>query len=194
MKKSTKEMLKLSAKEVFLSIVDLTAEVAGMNYYYRKGVEEYLLKREFEKKEIAERFKYLRRAGYIETFMDENNRCVEITPKGKEYLKKINYTELKITRSEKWDKKWRVVIFDIPEDHKDRRDMFREKLLNLGFELIQKSVYVYPFECTNEIAFLKECTLTTNNVIIMISDIIEGEEKILNRFMKKGVLNIKDLE
>lgn len=48
----------------------------------------------------------------------------------------------------RWDKRWRIVLFDIPETERRRRDSFREKLKELGFGMIQKSVWIspYPFE------------------------------------------------
>lgn len=57
---------------------------------------------------------------------------------------------------QKWDGKWRMVIFDIPEKLRHARDAFRERLLRIGFHEIQKSVLVCPYECKNELDFLVE--------------------------------------
>lgn len=56
----------------------------------------------------------------------------------------------------RWDKKWRVVAFDIPEDYRHVRDALRQKLRQIGFCELQKSVFVVPYECRNEIKFLAE--------------------------------------
>jgi hypothetical protein len=47
-----------------------------------------------------------------------------------------------------WDKKWRIVIFDIPEKNKIFREILREHLYALNFYKLQNSVFVspYPFE------------------------------------------------
>ena len=55
-----------------------------------------------------------------------------------------------------WDKKWRIVIFDIPEKIKKVRESFRYHLKRLGFRELQHSVFVLPFECHNEIEYLVE--------------------------------------
>lgn len=55
-----------------------------------------------------------------------------------------------------WDKRWRIVMFDIPERLRKSRDALRINLLGLGFYEFQKSVFVYPYECTDEIDYLVE--------------------------------------
>ncbi|MBI4156072.1 MAG: CRISPR-associated endonuclease Cas2 [Candidatus Zambryskibacteria bacterium] len=56
----------------------------------------------------------------------------------------------------KWDKKWRIVMFDIPERLKKVRDTLRYQLKRLGFIELQRSVFVLPFECENEIEYIIE--------------------------------------
>jgi len=55
-----------------------------------------------------------------------------------------------------WDKKWRIVIFDIPEKLKKVREALRYHLKRLGFKELQHSVFVLPFECRNEVEYLVE--------------------------------------
>jgi len=59
-------------------------------------------------------------------------------------------------QKEKWDGQWRMVIFDIPEDLRKARDALRSKLKELGFCELQKSVFVFPYECKDEIDFIVE--------------------------------------
>ena len=49
-----------------------------------------------------------------------------------------------------------MVIFDIPEQHKRARESLRLKLKNLNFYQLQKSVFVFPYHCKNEIEFIAE--------------------------------------
>ena len=55
----------------------------------------------------------------------------------------------------KWDGLFRIVIFDIPEEKRKVREFLREKLRNLGFQQLQKSVFVIRLECKDEIDFLR---------------------------------------
>ena len=52
-----------------------------------------------------------------------------------------------------WDSLWRVVIFDVEETSKRKRDRLREKLVSLGFGRFQESVYLSPLDA---LADLKE--------------------------------------
>ena len=63
---------------------------------------------------------------------------------------------LKIKIPAVWDKQWRLVSFDVPVGKKQLRDSLREHLLGLGFYEFQQSVFIHPFDCTEEIEYLIE--------------------------------------
>ena len=89
----------------------------------------------------------------------ENNNgaaIILLTPEGKKKALRYHIDTIKIKTPGRWDALWRVVIFDIPEEHKKGRDALARKLKELGFYPIQKSVFVHPFECKNEIDFITE--------------------------------------
>jgi len=71
------------------------------------------------------------------------------------YLTKKGYLEiLKYQTQEnhpKWDSKWRVVIFDIPEEKRNYRDFLRNLLRWLGFKELQKSVWAFPYDARDKI-------------------------------------------
>lgn len=78
-----------------------------------------------------------------------------LTDKGKIKTLKYHFDKMKI-EPRPWDKKWRIIIFDIPEKIRKGRDALRAKLKNLGFHEIQKSVFIFPHHCEDEINFLIE--------------------------------------
>ena len=78
-----------------------------------------------------------------------------LTNKGKLRALTYKFQEMKIGKRE-WDGKWRIVIFDIPEKMRKGRDALREKIKELGFYELQKSVFVFPYECCDEINFIIE--------------------------------------
>lgn len=43
-----------------------------------------------------------------------------------------------------WDGFWRLVVFDIPETRRSRRDSLRRELVKLGFGRLQDSIYLSP--------------------------------------------------
>jgi DNA-binding transcriptional regulator PaaX len=67
---------------------------------------------------------------------------------------RYQFNNLIIKRPQRWDKKWRIVLFDIPEEKRKIRDALRKKLKNLGFLEFQKSVFIFPYPCSNEINFV----------------------------------------
>lgn len=81
---------------------------------------------------------------------------VELTEKGKRKTKQIHLENLTIPKQKKWDRIWRIVIFDIPVKKKIAREAFRNKIKELNFYKLQKSVWVIPYPCEQEIEFVVE--------------------------------------
>jgi CRISPR/Cas system-associated endoribonuclease Cas2 len=193
MRKYQKEMLKLTAGEILTSMFDLALPFFEASPLYRQSTKKYLEQRQVERQQFWNRIRYLRKMGYINSFIEEKEKFIELTPKGYDYLKKFSFENIKIAKPKSWDGKWRVIIFDIPEKSRESRDALRAKLMRLGFYQIQKSVYVYPFECAREISFLTDYLQIKDFVLIMISEIIQGEEKIIESFLNNHTLTKSDL-
>lgn len=73
---------------------------------------------------------------------------------------------------EKWDGKWRIIFFDIPEKKRRYRDELRSMLKIVGFKEFQKSIWIYPYpvpKFLKDILFeegIKQYTrfITTNDI------------------------------
>jgi len=69
-----------------------------------------------------------------------------ITPKGKRALPLLKKRHEKQLPSKKYEAEKQneivIVIFDIPEEQKNKRHWLREQLRNMGFKLLQKSVWL----------------------------------------------------
>lgn len=108
-------------------------------------------------KEIWRRFQSLKKKGNLEFIKEENGYLVyRLSNKGKEKIRKFILDELSIRKPREWDNKWRLVIFDIPERYRKTRMALRMKLKEIGFYQCQKSVWIHPFPCLEEIEFLKD--------------------------------------
>lgn len=79
-----------------------------------------------------------------------------LTDKGKKRVITLNIDNIKIKKPNIWDKKWRLVLFDIPEKKKQARNILRETLKKIGFLEFQKSIFVYPYSCQDEIDYIIE--------------------------------------
>jgi len=56
-----------------------------------------------------------------------------------------------IKRPSRWDNKWRIVMFDVPEPLKKVRDTLRMHFKNMEFYEFQKSVFVHPYPCAKKL-------------------------------------------
>lgn len=108
---------------------------------------------------------------------------IVITSAGKKKTLEYNIDEITINKPEKWDHKWRLVIFDIPEEYKRIREAMRSHLKRLGFYKLQKSVFIIPYECENEINFIVEYYAIRPYVRCILAEQIDNElhlKKIFN--------------
>jgi len=105
---------------------------------------------------------------------------VFLTEKGK--WRAIDYQLIRI-KKEKWDGKWRMVAFDIPEKYKRGRDALRRKLKKIGFCELQKSVFITPYECKKEIALLVKFFELEKFVRFGILEYVDNEAQ-LKKFFK----------
>ena len=79
-----------------------------------------------------------------------------LTKVGRSRILKYDLDKIEIKKPSHWDKLWRLVVFDIPEDKNLGRKALAAKLKELGFYPMQKSVFIHPYECKNEIDFITE--------------------------------------
>ena len=69
---------------------------------------------------------------------------------------RYNIDNIAIKNPGHWDKKWRMVMFDVPERLKRVREALRMHFKNMGFYKFQKSVFVHPHPCDSEIEYIME--------------------------------------
>ncbi len=106
---------------------------------------------------VTDALKRLHARRYVKSEVRDGKIYFVVTERGKKRLREFDFESLTLPHEKgQWDKKWRVVIFDIAEDKKKSRTAFQKKLITLGFFQLQKSVLVYPYPCEDEIDFLAD--------------------------------------
>ena len=71
-----------------------------------------------------------------------------------------------------WDGKWRLIIFDIPESSKDKRNQLRWLIKKNGFTKLQASVFINPYPLNREaVAYLKQTGLMAYIRILRVDEI-----------------------
>lgn len=197
MEKETKEIIKLTVKEILLTFIDIGENLFGWvdkpeayRRVYGRHSEWDFVDRESLSKQIYK----LRKQGLIRKVIESKQEYLELTGQGKEKVKKLLISNLQIPKPPKWDGRWRVIIFDVPDEKRERSNFICQNLKKLSFYRLQKSVYVYPFDCKQEINFISGCCFGRHYVKYLIADIIEGEEEIPDYFLEKGILNKEELK
>lgn len=138
------------------------------------------------KRDLGRIIKRLEKQEMISIKKQGKQIAIEITEKGKRRLLEYDFENIEL-KSKRRDGKWRLVIFDIPEEKKSSRDVFRRKLLELDFIRLQDSVFASAFPCKNEIDFLCHYLEISDFVTLMSLDRIErGEELLFKKYYDYG--------
>jgi DNA-binding transcriptional regulator PaaX len=132
---------------------------------------------------INQEIKRLQKRGLVEIIKRKNGITdLKITDGGKKKLAQYKIDNLKLEKSQKWDKKWRIVIFDIPIQKNISRNLLRKKIKNLGFYKLQKSVFVTPYECLAVVSFLRDYFGVNGEVEYIEAEKLESQDILIKHF------------
>ncbi len=107
---------------------------------------------------------------------------VKITQKGRVKALSYQLDTMKIDKPDRWDNRWRIVIFDIPDKFKRVRDIFRTRLVQIGLYKLQESVYVSPYNCFDEVEFLRQLYGVAFTVRYLLAEKIEDDRLLRQHF------------
>lgn len=119
--------------------------------------------------------KRLQKLKYMEITEKNGEHIVILTKAGKRRILKYALDELVIEKPKRWDGRWRMIIYDVDDRKKVLRDVFRKTLISLGFLKLQKSVWVYPYPCEDQISFLREYYGLGNEVLYVVATKLEDD-------------------
>ncbi|OGI82363.1 hypothetical protein A3I95_03565 [Candidatus Nomurabacteria bacterium RIFCSPLOWO2_02_FULL_44_12] len=122
--------------------------------------------------------------GFLEIVEENDTQFLQLTKKGGE---KLLYYQITTTKKPgRWDGKWRVVIFDVWEKTRVKRNLLREEIKNFGFIQLQRSVWIYPYECGQFIELLKTDLSFGKNIRYMVVESLDFDENLKRRFKLSG--------
>lgn len=189
MDKFDKQKIILTTRQILLFLVDAVIrghDIFDARGYYWKTTNDYYKWRDFDKVRFQKSLYKLNKSKFIKTYKEGKEKYIQLTQKGKDRIKKEIISKMKIKVPKKWDYKWRMVVFDIPENKKKARDILAKKLKQLGFHPLQKSVFVFPFDCREEIERIKNLYEVGRHVQYIVAEQIETEENLLGIFFDQG--------
>jgi len=175
--KKTKNM---SIFEFILDAIEESEYIfAPKNYAFTKPYRA-LLDWMYEEKKINYRQKY-----YVKQVLDKmikdklvllaKNGRLQLTEEGKRKLSDLKFKDFAISKPKIWDKKFRVIIFDIAVEKNSIRTALRRQLADWGFIRLQNSVWVTPYECKEVISLLKSHFGVDKNVVYLTVESIEND-------------------
>lgn len=130
---------------------------------------------------IRQAFHRLEKKGLIRR--DQQRGRFVLTAEGKAYAKKLDgYDRILIQKPRTWDGKWRVVIFDIWERRRSVRNRLRVLLQKIGFVRVQDSVWAYPYDCEEVLAFIRTELKLGGGVVYLIAEGIESDASLRAKF------------
>jgi len=142
-----------------------------------------ILKTAKQKSEYSNITKRMAQKGFIK-FVDKNRQLKFIlTDKGKKIAQDIFLFDFKnLKKPKEWDGKWRLVMFDIPENKRKLRNIIRFHLKRIGFVQIQASVWIYPYSCQEIITIIKTNFGFNNEVIYITAGSFEKDSEFKKLF------------
>lgn len=129
--------------------------------------------------QLTSGFARMERNGFVKR---KSKQTVFLTEKG--IMEVLKYKMKNKHIHKKWDEKWRIIVFDIEEITRKDRDYLRRQLKWIGFEELQKSVWIFPYEIRDELKeFIKMCRFEfRGDVRFILADSIQPDTLFRQKF------------
>lgn len=147
-------------------------EKARRKHEWRKMQKEW---RKFNKNLLKYNLKRLKQQKVVEIVEENGQEVIKLTQKG--HIKYLKFRLEKLSlQGKRWDGKWRIVIYDISKFKRIQQNAFRNILKYINFLQLQKSVYITPYPCEEEMRYLREYFGIGEEVLLIRADKIENED------------------
>lgn len=175
---TTKQILYLAGIGAFILGTLIFPQLPRLLKGRNLNFEDFLVEEEwekFDKARLKQKLKILYKQRMVRIYRTGDRFAIQITKRGRRKLLRYKLEDLKIQKPEKWDGKWRIVAYDIPKEKKSAGDMLRRTLKQLEFFELQKSVYLYPYPCTDVVEFVRELYGVGEHVTLLTVGYLEDE-------------------
>lgn len=131
------------------------------------------------KRELSNALTYIR---YHKLVSEDYLHGLSLTDKARNRLALKDIRDLTISIPKIWDGTWRIIFFDIPEKHKTQRDGFAARIRDLGFAVLQRSVFIHPYPCREEVATLASHFEVDGYVTYIETSYIDNDSSLREHF------------
>ena len=129
------------------------------------------------RRRISDTGALLARQGYISVGVLDSEKVYKITLKGKDRLKAHQVAEDAFTIPERWDGRWYLITFDVPEAKKVMRNQLILTLKRHGFVNYAKGLWLCPYNPAKLVASLRKQLGLKSEIKLIIAQTIDGENK-----------------
>ncbi len=127
-------------------------------------------------------FNKLSSKGLIMIESTPRGKRVRLTDEGKNELARMVAHSPDSRKHGRWDKRWRIVTYDIKEDRKALRMKLAGLLRTFGFYRLQNSLWMYPHDSEALLILLKAHYKIGSEVLYGVMEQIENDKKIREHF------------
>lgn len=131
---------------------------------------------------VAQAVRGLQKKRLVRVYERDGEDVVEITEAGKKKVLAYDLDDMTLKKQKRWDKTWHIVMFDIPESKRKARSALSRKVRELGLYPLQRSVFVSPYPCKDEIDFIGEFYGVRKHLIYIKAQEIESAQKLRKYF------------
>lgn len=179
------------AKEILLKIASIAGATAltltliivpGLGLVVKEILDEYKNHSKSRRQAIRRAFNRLYNQKLFAIKKVDGKTVLVLTEKGRKRVLEYKLDELEIKPTKKWDGIWRIIVFDIPENRKKERGIFRAKLRQWKCYPYQKSIFITPYPCRKEIDVLTKFYHINPYVKIIEAKNFDGELKVKKYF------------
>lgn len=151
-----KDILKLVGAGAFLAASVVMPNLPLVLKPFLNNRKDYEVWKRFNIRYLKRTLRRLEQQKLVEFGEEEGMQVIKITNGGRRRILKYGIDELAIEKPRSWDRKWRLVSYDVPTKLRSLCQVFREYLLAWGFYPLHKSVFLHAYPCENHIEFLRE--------------------------------------
>ena len=121
--------------------------------------------------------------GHVRFVEKNGTKRMEITETGRRAITlEEQKAALAAQHGKRWDKRWRLVMFDIPQNRRRDRDRLRSEIQACGFLRLQDSVWIFPYDCEDLVVLLKADMRIGKDILYAIVETMENDGWIKKHF------------
>lgn len=123
-------------------------------------------------------------AGMVQKSGTRRSLTFSLSKAGQRQLELLSFLEIKPPSNFRWDKSWRIIMFDIPESSRKSRGTIRRLLQELGFMQLQLSVWIHPLPCLDNFEQLRKAYGIEEHIFLIETLNFDAPLPVLQYFQK----------